>query len=302
MTHHHRFPVRRCRLALLLGLLLVTSLTAPSLAAVPEKGTEILWDTYGVPHIFAPDHPSLFYAYGYAQMEAHAELLVRLYAQARGRGAEFYGDAYLEDDRWVRTNGIVDLAKTWAANQSPEFVPLLRAFAAGLNAWAADHPTMLSAEAKAVLPLTIEDVLAHGMRVIHFDWLVDAGGVRTRARRVVTEVHGSNGWAIAPRKSASGNAMLLSNSHLQWGDVHTYFEVQLTAPGVTSYGAVWVGFPVLRQCFTEYVGWTQTTNRVNGGDLFRLTLTDGGYVLDGQTDLVLISRARNKQAVMAPAP
>jgi acyl-homoserine-lactone acylase len=39
-------------------------------------------------------------------MEAHAELLVRLYAQAHGRGAEFYGDAYLASDRWVRTNGI----------------------------------------------------------------------------------------------------------------------------------------------------------------------------------------------------
>jgi acyl-homoserine-lactone acylase len=52
---------------------------------------------------------------------------------------------------------------------------------------------------------------------------------------------------------------------------------------VTSYGAVWVGFPVLRQCFTEYVGWTQTTNNPNGGDLYRLTLRDGGYVLDGRT-------------------
>ena len=50
--------------------------------------------------------PSLFYAYGYAQMEAHSELLLRLYAQARGRGAEFYGANYLTADRWVRTNGI----------------------------------------------------------------------------------------------------------------------------------------------------------------------------------------------------
>src|SRR5580698_7702677 len=100
-----------------LALLTVTvsfSLSAP--AALPAKGTEILWDRYGIPHIFAPDRPSLFYAYGYSQMEAHAELLLRLYAQARGRGAEFYGDrqmrdtrspeSYLESDRWVRTNGI----------------------------------------------------------------------------------------------------------------------------------------------------------------------------------------------------
>ena len=74
----------------------------------------------------------------------------------------------------------------------------------------------------------------------------------------------------------------MSNSHLQWGDIHTYFEVQLTAPGVTSYGAVWVGFPVLRQCFNDYLGWTQTTNNPAESDLYRLTLKDGGYVLDGQ--------------------
>jgi acyl-homoserine-lactone acylase len=273
---------RRWRLALALAAIVWIAGAIPSVAAVPEKGTDILWDTYGVPHIFAPDHASLFYAYGYAQMEAHSELLVRLYAQARGRGAEFYGDAYLADDRWVRTNAIPERAKTWASQQSADFAPLLRAFVAGLNAWASDHPALLSAPARAVLPLTVEDVLAHGMRIIHFDWLVDASGVRSRTMRAEVESHGSNGWAIAPARSASGNALLLSNSHLQWGDMHTYFEVQLTAPGVTSYGAVWVGFPVLRQCFTEYLGWTQTTNNPNGGDLYRLTLKDGGYVLDGQ--------------------
>ena len=47
--------------------------------------TEILWGTYGIPDIFV-HHSSLFY--GYAQMEVHAELLVRLYAQARGRATE----------------------------------------------------------------------------------------------------------------------------------------------------------------------------------------------------------------------
>ena len=77
--------------------------------------------------------------------------------------------------------------------------------------------------------------------------------------------------------------MLLSNSHLHWGDRHTYFEAQLTSPGVTSYGAVWVGFPVLRQCFTEHLGWTQTTNPPNLATLYRLSLTGGGYELDGLT-------------------
>ena len=111
-----------------------------------------------------------------------------------------------------------------------------------------------------------------------------------RVKRAAVEMHGSNEWAIAPSHSANGHAMLMSNSHLEWGDMHTYFEVQLTAPGVTSYGAVWVGIPVLRQCFTDYLGWTQTTNNPNGADLYRLTLKDGGYVLDGKVRQFEVSK------------
>jgi acyl-homoserine-lactone acylase len=284
MKHQTKRRPRQVRASVLLALALVSFFAAtPSIAAAPEKGTEILWDTYGIPHIFAPDHPSLFYAYGYAQMEAHSELLIRLYAQARGRGAEFYGDAYVASDRWVRTTGIPAKAKMWASSQTPQFGPLIVAFAAGLNAWAGEHANLLSAAAKRVLPLTPEDVYAHGLRIIHYDWLAREDNVYAKARREEVETHGSNGWAIAPAKSASGNAMLLSNSHLAWADRDTYFEVQLTAPGVTSYGAVWVGFPVLRQCFTEFVAWTQTTNGPTGADVYRLTLKDGGYILDGRT-------------------
>src|SRR5689334_20299130 len=140
--------------ALLLALVLLAAPAAASVSSVPTKGTEILWDRYGIPHIFAPDHPSLFYAYGYAQMEAHSELLLRLYAQARGRGAEYYGDTYLAADRWVRTNGIPETAKKWAAGQSAEFGPLIAAFVRGLNAWAAEHKADLSPEAQRVLPVS----------------------------------------------------------------------------------------------------------------------------------------------------
>ena len=307
-----RLLARSSSLVLGLALFVVVSGCSSSPAADPPKaaatGAEVLWDRYGVPHIFAPDHPSLFQAYGYAQMEAHAELLVRLYAQARGRGAEYYGAQYLDSDKWVRTNGLPDTAKQWAAGQSPEFAPLIQAFARGLNAWADEHKGDLSAEARAVLPLTVEDVYAHGLRVIHYDWVVSPRRLEGRLARWEDDVHGSNEWAIAPARSASGKALLMSNSHLQWGDIHTYFEVQLTAPGVTSYGAVWVGFPVLRQCFTEFVGWTQTTNNPSESDLYGLIEKDGGYVLDGQvkqfetrTDTLKVKQAdgtRNAEALV----
>ena len=279
-ARHRRFLGAGLVVALCLAP--VSGTTTRAATAIAAKGTEILWDKYGIPHITAADHPSLFYAYGYAQMEAHSELLLRLYAQARGRGAEFYGDSYLEADRWVRTNGIPATAKTWAAGQSAEFAPLITAFVAGLNAWAVEHKADLSPAAKGVLPVSVEDVYAHCLRVIHYDWIINPSKLDGRLRRAEVDTHGSNEWAIAPSHSASGKTMLLSNSHLEWGDMHTYFEVQLTAPGVTSYGAVWVGFPVLRQCFTDYLGWTQTTNNPDESDLYRLTLKDGEYVLDGQ--------------------
>src|SRR6516165_12298144 len=154
-------------------VLLLAAASGRAVALPSIKGTEILWDKWGIPHITAADHPSLLYAYGYAQMEAHSELLLRLYAQSRGRGAEFYGESYLVADRWVRTNGIPERAREWAKGQSSEFGPLIVAFVAGLNAWASEHQGDLSPSAKGVLPVTVEDVYAHCLRVIHYDWIIN---------------------------------------------------------------------------------------------------------------------------------
>ena len=43
------------------------------------KSTEILWDTYGIPHIYGQDVKSAFRAFGWAQMQSHGNLLLRLF-------------------------------------------------------------------------------------------------------------------------------------------------------------------------------------------------------------------------------
>jgi acyl-homoserine-lactone acylase len=69
---------------------------------------------------------------------------------------------------------------------------------------------------------------------------------------------------------------------------------------------VWVGFPVLRQCFTDFLGWTQTTNNPSESDLYRLTLKDGGYVLDGAVKMFETSneaiRIKGKDGAMREEP
>src|SRR5688500_10903712 len=42
-------------------------------------GAELLWDAWGVPHVFAADDVGLFHAFGWAQTHSHGDLLLRLY-------------------------------------------------------------------------------------------------------------------------------------------------------------------------------------------------------------------------------
>ena len=67
--------------------LIMAVLVAAFSACSREKAeaTEILWDTWGVPHVFASNEKELFHAFGWAQMASHGDLILRLYGEARGR-------------------------------------------------------------------------------------------------------------------------------------------------------------------------------------------------------------------------
>ncbi|MBW4575241.1 MAG: acylase [Aphanothece sp. CMT-3BRIN-NPC111] len=248
--------------------------------ALGQKSTELLWDTYGVPHIYGKDAKSLFQAFGWAQMQSHGNLLLRLYGQARGRAAEYWGKDYLESDRWVRTMGVPTRAQEWYKAQSPSFRSYLDAFAVGINSYAQEHKDLIDDEVEAVLPVTPVDILAHFQRVLNFTFVVDP----ERVAGINNEDHsaGSNAWAIAPSHSASGKAMLLANPHLPWSDLYLWYEAQLTAPEIDAYGAALVGLPVLEIAFNNSLGWTHTVNTHDGWDAYELKLANGGYRWDGQ--------------------
>lgn len=101
----------------LLFLLLTVLLLFPAACAptgeAPVEGTEILWDEYGVPHVFSEDGEGLFRAFGWAQMRSHGSLVLRLYGHARGRAAEYWSDEHLASDRWVHTVRIPERAEEW---------------------------------------------------------------------------------------------------------------------------------------------------------------------------------------------
>src|SRR5712691_9054652 len=124
-------------------VIVLMALTSRSLTA--EKKIDILWDRYGVPHIFAADRESMFYAHGWAQMQNQANLLLRLYGESRGRAAEYWGPSHLALDRWVQLNGVPERAREWYDAQDPEFRKYLDAFARGINDFATAHPNEIGA-------------------------------------------------------------------------------------------------------------------------------------------------------------
>ncbi|HKJ03019.1 MAG TPA: penicillin acylase family protein, partial [Longimicrobiales bacterium] len=160
--------------------LLVCALAALGVAACARATSsgpsrdEILWDTWGVPHVYGTTDEAVFRGQGWAQMRSHGDLILRLYGQARGRAAEYWGPQYLDSDRWVRTMGIPRRGEAWLASQSPGFRRNLEAFAQGMNDYARAHPDRLDDAAEQVLPVTAADVLAHGNRVIHFTFVTNA--------------------------------------------------------------------------------------------------------------------------------
>lgn len=252
-----------------------------SQAKASYKQAEILWDTWGIPHIYAKNDESLFFAYGWAQTQNHGNLLLQLYGQARGKGAEYWGEKYAQADRWVITNSIHERAAEWYALQKPAMRKNLDAFALGVNEYANEHPDKLSAEAKRALPITAVDVIAHVQRVTHFVFLAPQGQVAAAEKRQGDQ-NGSNAWAVGPSKSASGHALLLTNPHLPWSDLYLYIEAQLVSPGVNTYGISRMGFPVLTMAFNATAGYSQTVNTNDGQDFYELTPAEGGYRWDGK--------------------
>ena len=277
-NNQNRMTIKRVFLLLL--SLLLTLFLGINIPLMGANKTEILWDSWGVPHIYGKDSESLFQAFGWAQTQSHGDLILRLYGQARGKAAEYWGEEYLPSDQYVRTMGIPARAKEWYNQQSLSMQSYLNAFAQGINNYVQEHPDQVDEDVKVVLPVNGVDVLAHMQRVVNFHFVVNPRQLISLKTDKLNG--GSNAWAIAPSNSASGKAMLLANPHLPWSDLYLWYEAQLKAPAIDVYGATLVGMPVLAIAFNDHLGWTFTVNTFDGADIYQLTLSDEGYLWDGE--------------------
>jgi acyl-homoserine-lactone acylase len=279
-------------------------LAATASAPDAAEQTEILWDRYGVPHIYAPSDEALFHASGWAQTHSHGNLLLRLYGQARGRAAEYWGERFLDSDSLVHMYGVPARAREWYAAQPTTMRAAIDAFAQGINDYADRHADAIAPEIGRVLPVRGEDVLAHMHRVLHFTFVARPEVIGQAVRGF--EQRGSNAWAVAPERTVQGNALLLANPHLPWGDLYTWYEMHVTAPGVHAYGATLVGTPLPTIAFNDSLGWTHTVNTIDAADVYLLELAGNGYRFDGEirafTEASHVLRVRREDGTLEERP
>lgn len=233
---------------------------------------EILWDTWGVPHIYANSQEMLYYMAGRAQMKNHANLILKLYGEARAKSYMYWGrdknrDIYLEKFRFPEHAARI-------AREMPDDEKLMiNAFVKGINEYAQENPEQINNSIQQVLPIKTEDVIGHFLRLFYYEFLINRKLAGTEDWQP-----GSNAWALRNERTAENATYLLTNPHLPWMDFWMLFECQYITQKNILYGVTLVGLPTIGIGFNKNLGWTHTVNTVDNVDFFEVqTKGDSEY-------------------------
>ncbi len=233
----------------------------------------IMRDKWGIPHVFGRSDADAVFGLLYAQAEDDFNRVELNYINAMGRLAEVEGEKEVwRDLRMKMYIQPSDMQAKFAA--SPAWLKeLMNAFADGLNYYLHTHPEVkpkLITRFEPWMALSFsEGSIGGDIESIDLKDLERFYGKRNVAQKVAAlenafdaEPRGSNGFAIAPKLSKTGNALLLINPHTSF-----YFrpEVHMVSEeGLNAYGAVTWGQFFIYQGFNDKAGWMHTSG---GGDV-----------------------------------
>ena len=238
----------------------------------------IIRDNYGIPHIYGKTDADAVFGLLYAQCEDDFKRVEMNYIEKLGRMSEIKGESSLQDDLYIKL--IIDSAEAVADyKNSPVWLQkLLNAYADGINYYLYKHPEVRPALLTRFKPwyqllwtdgsigaISTGDVTEDDVKSFY---LGAAAPTIAKTKDLFEEQNiGSNGFAIAPSKTESGNAILYINPHVTF-----YFrpEVQVVSEeGLNVYGAVTWGQLFVYQGFNEHCGWMHTSSNVDVADLYK---------------------------------
>jgi acyl-homoserine-lactone acylase len=246
------------------------------------EAVTIFRDDYGIPHVYGKTDENAVFGMIYAQCEDDFNRVERNYLFATGRLAEAMGEEYIYSDLRARLYMTRNEAIEMYENSPPELKSLCMAWADGINYYLHTHPEVkpqLLTHFEPWMPMyfsegsiggDIERISLREMRAFYEQTPEHMLSLESSSLEFPEEPVGSNGIAIAPELSATGNAMLLINPHTSFffrGEIHMASE-----EGLNAYGAVTWGQFFIYQGFNTNTGWMHTSTRADCIDEFVETI------------------------------
>jgi len=258
---------------------------------------EIVRDEFGVPHINGKTDADTAYGLAFAHAEDDFSTIEDVVAMTRGRYGALAGSDGAKVDYVMHLLGARETAETRYLELSPEVRAVAEAYAAGLNHYAAKHPEEV--RLSKLFPVTGQDIVTgFVLRAPFFYGLDGAIGALTEGKPLPKEnaapmtpigrdpeMNGSNAFAIAPKRMADGKTWLISNSHQPYeGQVAWYEAVTHSGEGLDMAGALFPGSPFVLLGHNRHLGWTNTVNRPDLIDVYKLVMNKAGdqYRYDGK--------------------
>ena len=78
----------------------------------------------------------------------------------------------------------------------------------------------------------------------------------------------SNGWVVAPRKSANGGALFANDPHLNLTTPSIWYEGHMTTPSMNVSGAMVAGIPFVIAGANDHVAWGVTNSHYDDADFY----------------------------------
>jgi penicillin amidase len=115
---------------------------------------------------------------------------------------------------------------------------------------------------------------------------LDVSGTNMRDRQLDDVAVGSNNWAVSPRRSASGHALLAGDPHLSLTLPSIWYQAHIVVPdSLDVYGVTIPGAPIPPIGFNRDLAWSETNTGADVADYFIETVNDSlhptQYRLDG---------------------
>ena len=238
-------------------------------------------DIYGVPHINAPTDADAVFGLIYAQCEDDFKRVELNYIEKLGRLSEIYGKDKLMEDLQNKILLDTNEAKQDFLNAPIWLKKLLYSFANGINYFLQKNPQvkpLLLHHFEPWYPLLWTDGSIGAINTASID-LADIAllyddsinaqqlaSLQIKSSQLKMEESGSNGFAISPKLTSTGNAMLYINPHTT---LYYRPEVHIQSKeGLNAYGAVTWGQFFIYQGFNEYNGWMHTSSNVDVADVY----------------------------------